>query len=117
MPSGTTFNLNESSQPVTLDSDGNATAFVAPNGTEKWNVNRYGVLTNQDPVATTIPICKLYMDSVADANFIDGTYTGNQDAGDGNIILEKNQKLYAVWTGGIPGSIATLSVFGTRELY
>ena len=117
MPSGTTYNLNEASSPVTLDGNGNAQSFVSPNGTEKWNITRYAVLTTQDPAATTIPICKLYLDSIADANFIDGTYTGNQDAGDGDITLEKNQKLVAQWTGGIPGSVATLSVFGMRELY
>lgn len=111
-----TYTLDTSAQ-VTLDASGNGTAQLAPPAVEKWLVTRIAVVTNQASTTTPIPVCKVYINSVSDANLYDGTFTGNQDATDAYVPLEKGQLLLARWTGGVPGTIGTLSIFGTRETY
>lgn len=113
---GASYNLNTHNQ-VTLDASGNGQCQVAPAGNERWHVNRIAVVTNQSAAVTTIPVCSVYMDSVADANLFDATFTGSQDSTDADLTLEKNQPLIARWEDGVAGTIGTLSVFGTRELY
>lgn len=112
----TEYNLNQSAQ-VTLNASGNGSCFVSPNGTERWHVTRIAVVTNQAASVTTIPTCGVYLDSIADQNLYDKTYTGSQDSTDSDIWLEKGQRLHAQWLTGVAGSIGTLSVFGKRVLY
>lgn len=112
----TEYNLNTFAQ-VTLDAAGDGQCQVTPSGTERWRISRIAIVTNQDASLTTIPICSIYTDSVADANLYDATFTGSQDSTDADLTLEKGQPLIARWTDGIAGTIGTLSVFGKRILY
>ena len=114
--SGQSYTL-DTSATVTLNAAGTGTAIVSPPAVERWHVTRYAVVTNQSTTTTPIPLCKLYVNSVSDANLYDGTYTGNQDSGDADLWLEKGQQLIAQWTGGVPASVGTLSIFGTRVSY
>jgi hypothetical protein len=111
----TTYNLNTHAQ-VTLNASGDGQCLLQPNGNERWHITRIAVVTNQDASLTTIPICSIYTDSVADANLYDATFTGSQDSTDADLWLERTQPLIARWVDGIAGTIGTLSVFGTREL-
>lgn len=113
---GEEYNLNEFKQ-VTLNASGNGSAFVSPPGTEKWHITRIAVVTNQAVSVTTVPTCGVYLDSIADANLYDKTYTGSQDSTDADLWLEKGQQLHAEWLGGVAGTIGTVSVFGKRILY
>jgi hypothetical protein len=113
---GATYNLNEAGQGV-LDANGHLAVFVAPGSYERWNITRVAVITDDPATATVIPRCDLYLDSVGPSNFVGGTWSGNNDASDEDLVLERNQRLYAVWTGGTAGRNATVSVFGTRESY
>lgn len=114
---GAEYTLNESAQ-VTLNASGNGSVFVSPNGTERWHVTRIAVATNQAASVTTIPTCGVYVDSIADANLYDKTYTGSQDSTDADLWLEKGQQLHAQWLDGpTTGVIGTISVFGKRILY
>jgi outer membrane protein assembly factor BamB len=113
---GQEYNLNESNR-VVLNSSGNGSCFLAPNGTERWHITRIAVVTNQSASATVIPTCGVYMDSISDENLYDKTYTGSQDATDADIWLEKGQQLHAQWLGGVTGTTGTISVFGKRVLY
>lgn len=112
----TTYRLNDFGQ-ATLDGSGDGRATLQPAGTEKWHVTRISVVTNQAPTVTPIPVCAVYTDSVDPGNVYDITYTGNQDATDADLWLEKGQLLITEWTGGIPGTIGTVSVFGERVVY
>lgn len=113
---GQTYPLNGAAS-VTLSASGGGTCFVAPSGSESWHVNRAAVVTNQGTSSPPFPVCAIYVDSAADANVLDKTYSGHLDATDLDLHLEKGQRLVAVWTGGTAGTVATLSVFGTRRLY
>jgi hypothetical protein len=69
--------------------------------------------------ATRSPQCVVYAgDSATDANFVDGTYTGNQN-GTSNIAgqeIRLGLYVFAVWSGGDPGAEATLSISGTKDI-
>lgn len=113
----TTYRLDTATAPATLDASGKATAFITPVGTEKWSITNYAVHVNQGLNSTVMPTCTLYTNSVDPSNQVDFTYTGASDAGAIPIHLEKGERLYVQWIGGIPGTQGTLSLYGTRELY
>jgi len=102
---------------ATLDGSGAGRVMLQPDGTERWHITRYAVTTDQGTNTQPIPLCSLYTDFPEAGNEYDVTYTGNADSGDGDLWLEKGQQFWAVWTGGIPGSIGTLSLYGERVLY
>lgn len=113
---GQSYSLNAAAS-VTLDAAGTGTCWVSPEPYERWHITRVAVLTNDAPSATTVPVCKVYLGGADPSNFLDGTFSGSADSTDEDVWLEKGQQLTAVWSGGISGSVATLSVFGTRENY
>jgi hypothetical protein len=90
---------------------------LVPPGVEKWHITRATVITSQASTVTPIPTASLYTPSISDQNMIDSTYTGCRDSTDLDIWLEKGQPIICQWLDGIAGTIATLSLFGTRELY
>lgn len=106
-----------------LDTSGQATINAAGVGLvvipvprqERWTLRRYTVLTNQAPTLTTMPIATMYKGSVADANSFDSTYTGARDSGSCDIVFEGGDNVICQWTGGIAGTVATLSIQGSRE--
>lgn len=114
---GVTYRLDTSAQ-VTLNGSGYGAVSLVPRGTERWHVTRIAVSTNQASSVTTIPICTIYTGSIAPGNKYDATFTGNDDATDANLWLEKGQPLWAEWKEGpTTGVIGTISVYGERELY
>lgn len=99
---------------ATISAAGTALVSLAVPRQERWTLRRATVLTNQAPALTTMPVATLYKDSVSDGNAIDSTYTGARDSGDFDLVLEGGSRLIAQWTGGIAGTIATLSIYGER---
>lgn len=112
----TGYNLNEG-KDVVLSASGAGTVQLAPGSYERWHITRIGVFTNDAATATVVPRCDVYLTSVGSVNWVGGTLSGNLDASDEDLWLEKNQPIIAVFSGGNAGSTATLSVFGTRENY
>lgn len=102
---------------VTLGVSGAGSAFLQPNAGERWHISRVAVKTNQASTVTTIPTAFVYLGDATDGNFFDGTYTGSQDASDCDLTIEQGARLTCVWAGGVAGSVATLTAWGTRETY
>ena len=113
MPSSVPLNTSGN---VVLDGSGNGIVTLGPNVGQRWQLNSAAVRTS---TATLFPTCKVYMGSGAtiDAEFVDGTYSGNQDSTDrvSGLRLGPNQKITAFWQGGDVGATATLSIIGTLE--
>jgi hypothetical protein len=109
----TTFNLNVSSNPVTFNASGTATAFLSPPSSEYWDVTSLGVQTSDSPSATVIPLATITLDGI----YKEATYSGNLDASDTPYHIEKGQRLTCTWTGGTSGKTAILTLNGTRSLY
>ncbi len=102
---------------VTLDASGNGTARIGPaaHGVT-WKPTVVAVRTS---TSTLSPQCRIYAgDRVTDGNFIDGTFTGQQNSTDaiaGQVLL-LGQYVFAVWVGGDIGAQATLTVTGTKDI-
>ena len=65
--------------------------------------------------ATKVPTTKVYRNFVAQANYIEGSYTGSNDSSDTRIPLQAGESLICVWAGGDPGASATYRL--TAVLY
>lgn len=98
---------------VTLDGSGNGTASAGPNVAEQWSgVSVYvSVATNAAEASGT-----LYLGSgLAPGEALAQTATASSgDTYVGNEVVQLGQKYRFRWTGGDPGALATMSLYGTR---
>jgi hypothetical protein len=99
---------------ATLDENGNGEASAGPlSPGEQWTgvTAHVSVATN-----TNEAICKTYAGAAATPGyFCDATTWGSTGDSTSNIPAVKvGGNVFAVWTGGDPGSLATLAVSGTR---
>lgn len=97
------------SADVTLDASGNGEVSLGPYGTVTWHVVASSINTTS-PGAGSIPQCVLYQG----AKRIDIAYDGSADSCDIPYDLTPSMKAKAVWTGGNPGDVATLTLIGTE---
>lgn len=113
-----TANLNESVS-VTLDADGNGTASVGPlSALESWHPQNVHVSVSTDDNEA---VCKIYVGDNAgtDRTFRDGTFSGSSGDSSDRVnadTVQVGHKVWAVWTGGDAGAIATLNVTGTKVI-
>ena len=98
----------------TVSAAGVATASLVVPRSERWHVTNITVLTNQASTVTTMPIATVYIGQVSDSEAIGSTYTGARDSGSFDFWLEGAETLIGRWTGGVAGTIATMSIMGER---
>jgi hypothetical protein len=109
--------LNESAS-VTLDGSGNGTLKMTPySGTLTWLPSIASVKASS---ANAEASCKIYIGpSATDQWFIDGTLSGSTgDSTDrvaGRQVDTHGNALWAVWSGGDAGAVATMTVAGTEN--
>lgn len=99
---------------VTLDADGNGTASCGPlSPGEIWETPTVHV-----SVATNVneAICQAYAGAAATPGYFASstTWGSTGDTCGGLPSVRVGSNVFAVWTGGDPGSLATMSVSGTR---
>lgn len=106
----------QTSAQVTLDSHGNGTASCGPGlPGVSWQPSSVAVSVS---TAVSEAACSVYLGLTAQAGSLLGaTQTGSSgDSTDCSAKVWPGQELIAVWTGGDPGAIATMSVFGTKTV-
>jgi len=110
--------IRPGSAAVVLSGAGGGTAKIGPAGPrEAWHPEYASV-----SVATSVKEaqCRIYTgDAPVPANFVDGTLSGSTGDGTGRVSgrpLKLGDFIWAVWTGGDAGAVATLNVTGTRDL-
>jgi hypothetical protein len=108
--------LNESAS-ITLDGSGNGTLKMVPYGGDlTWLPARVSVKASS---AVAEAICRNYVGPApADQWFVDGTLSGS--TGDSTDLVTgpvdtHGNALWAVWAGGDPGAVATMTVSGTEQ--
>jgi hypothetical protein len=101
---------------VTLNASGAGTVQLGPQAAETWQLASAGITVPSASLSSP-PACSIYAgSSPTPGYFVDGTYTGmlNNTGKVNGIMIFPGQAVYAVFSGGTAGNIATLSVFGTR---
>lgn len=107
MASGDTFSTTAQ---VRLDAAGAGEVSVAPNGSiAGWRVTLISVSTS---TRVNEPTFKLYREAATQANFLEGSFSGSQDASDTTHTVTPGSQLVGQWTGGDVGAVATLRVTG-----
>lgn len=104
---------------VTLDVNGNGTVKIGPiSARETWHPANAHVSAN--PNATNEAQCSIFVGyDTSPQYYIDGTFSGS--AGDttdaiSSATVQCGSYVFAVWTGGDPGVIATLSLTGSKDV-
>lgn len=81
-----------------------------------WEVTRVAVRTTQGPAQTPFPQAELYDSPVPVASSSYGaTASGHNDIFDpanDPVEIGPNDAVLIVWTGGIPGTVATVTIRG-----
>ncbi|HEX5566666.1 MAG TPA: hypothetical protein VFY14_07005 [Streptomyces sp.] len=101
---------------VVLDAAGYGTVTLAPESFRTWQVTLINVRTDQGVLQTPIPQCTVYLGSVGPGQIVSQTYMGNRSTGSGGLHVQPSQPLIVEWTGGVPGSRATVSLYGTQQM-
>jgi hypothetical protein len=99
---------------VKLDGNGNGTvSFAIDNSNQRWLIDEVAVQTDQAQTAAPVPACIFRTGDPVNGIFQGGTASGNLDVATGRIVLYEGDTLYAVFSGGIPGSTGTVTIGGT----
>jgi hypothetical protein len=101
---------------VTLDSHGNGTAEVGPlSFGEQWSGLTVAVKVATNAAEAT---CSVYAGAAATAGYFTGATTwgstGDSTTNLGTVRVGGN--VFAVWQGGDPGALATMTVTGTKTV-
>lgn len=78
---------------------------------EQWTVTRWTVSST----STAETEARVYRDQESPSNFIEGTYSGRQDASDTNQSIGSNEHLVCVWSGATVGSRCVFTINGERR--
>jgi hypothetical protein len=100
---------------VTLDGSGNGTLdFDVDHAWQRWEIAQIVVSTNQPSNQAPYPTAEVFAGPIAPVYSQGATWTGNQDTFSGKVDLDAGTELHVVWTGGLPGSIATARIHGKK---
>jgi hypothetical protein len=110
--------IRPGSVTVVLSGSGAGTARIGPAGArETWQAEAASVSVS---TSTAEAQCRIYVgDSATAPNYVDGTLSGSTGDSTGRVSarpLKLGDYVWAVWTGGDPGAVATLNVTGTRTV-
>lgn len=100
---------------VDLDANGQGTAYLQPPSFQAWTVTSININTSQGPTETPVPRCVVYRGDVG-GQVVAQTWMGNGSTAVGTLYVQPSQRLAVRWTGGVPGSRATVWLDGTFTL-
>lgn len=111
-----TTQILDDGDKVVLNASGNGTVTLAPESFRTWNVTTINVRTTQGVTQTPVPQCTVYLGSIGDEQIIAQTWMGNRATAIGSAIVQPSQPLIVQWTNGVPGTTATVSLYGTMSM-
>lgn len=112
----TTPQILSTSGLVTLDASGYGLVTLAPESFRTWTVTTINVRTNQGTTTTPVPQCTVYLGALGAGNIVAQTWMGNRATATGSTLVQPSQPLLVEWSNGVPGSVATVALYGTMEM-
>ncbi len=99
---------------VVLDGSGNGSITFQPTSYgESWKVDQVAISTTATNLLLPPPLFQAYVNGL----FVGGSYSGNLTNDTAfNQLLQTQEVLKFVWTGGQPGVTATATISGTKEI-
>lgn len=110
-----TTNLNASGS-TTLDGSGGGTVTLGPQttaGPANWRVTGVIVQTNR-PGVSPIPRVQIFLDQPNPSGAQGLSYDGSFNQGTVDLTLQRGSVLIAVWSGGLSGDLASLTITGEK---
>jgi hypothetical protein len=101
---------------ITLDASGDGVAVLQPESFRTWTITSINVRTSQGPTETPIPQCTVYLGSLDVGNIVAQTWCGSRAPASGRLVVQPSQPLFVQWENGIPGSTATVSLYGSMDM-
>lgn len=101
---------------VLLDGAGNGVVRLQPKGWQTWVVTIINVRTDQAIDASPVPQATVYLGDRTPGNIVSQTWMGNRAPATGRLLVQPSQPLIVEWTNGVPGSRATVSIYGTQSM-
>jgi hypothetical protein len=111
--------LNQNAS-VTLDGSGNGTAKIGPaSARETWYPQNVHVSANANPINEAG--CNMFVgdNTTTPSNFRDNSISGSTGDSSDRVnadVIKIGHYVFAVWTNGDAGAIATVTVTGTKTL-
>lgn len=98
---------------VTLDGSGTGTVFLRPRTPrQRWQISNVAI----DGDSATEPEFRLYLGNPVPQQQVASSFSGNTDSMAAGFELRPGQRLCGRWSGGTPGAVMTLSVYGTFDV-
>jgi hypothetical protein len=103
------------SQSVTLNASGTGTLRFSVRGGRAWSVESIATSATAGPAASSVPFTlKVYRNQAQPTNLVTSSVTADLDTADGTpITVNQGEQLVAVFAGGTPGAVGTVTLSGT----
>ena len=111
-----TTQMLDTYKTVVLNGSGAGTVTLAPDSFRTWRIQTINVRTSQAPTQTPIPQCTIYLGSQGDGQILAQTWNGSRATATGDTLVQPSQPLIVRWENGVPGTSATVSIYGTMEM-
>lgn len=109
----------QASASVTLNAAGGGQVGLGPGSPGQSSANRWEVdnvvWQTTRPGIAPVPTIQIYLASVTPAQSQVVDYDGSFGSASGSVTVPNGLQLFAVWTGGQAGDVATLTATGTKS--
>lgn len=103
---------------VTLDATGAGELdFDVYSANTRWIITQAFVQTNQAQSTAPYPTVTVQLGGLSQGQAEGGTWTGNMDIFNGRVEMNCCDTLSFLFTGGVAGSVATVSIEGENYLW
>lgn len=97
----------------TAAADGTCVVSLGPIVRQVWKIQNEAVQCVSPATNPAAPTAKLYLGPTVAGGYLAGTYDGNNDSAQVAVRLNPGGRITCLWEDADPGSVCTLSIYGT----
>lgn len=80
-----------------------------------WTVKR--IVTTTNSTEQNSSLLRVYRNTETPSQLQDSTFLGDSDSSETDIAIRSGERMVFVWTGGTPGSTATIILSGDIDVF